>query len=376
MTEAKPAAAPDPLKRKYVDALRGLAILGVIMVHCGQNGNNQHLTTFVKYVILNGSSGVALFYFVSAYTLIHSTHARAKVQHEPLSNFYLRRFFRIAPMFYVAIIYYLWQDTGGHLGNSLQAYTAGNIISHFTLLHGFHYWWMNTLVPGGWSVANEVLFYALLPLLFRLVNSTQKAACFFLITLYLRYLLDFALRKYVVGHDDILLEYTRLYLPAQMPVFALGILYYFVINDGYKLKVSPVVIFAMAITLLMNILGVVILPVNVLCTIAFFVLAIALSKKEFRFIVNPVIVYLGKVSYSVYLCHFAVLYWLGKYNLVDYFVATSLPGALANFALRYLVVALLAVAISSITYKLIEVPMQRLGHRIIKNRKKASAELL
>jgi hypothetical protein len=43
-------------------------------------------------------------------------------------------------------------------------------------------------------------------------------------------------RKYVVGHDDILLEYTHLYLPAQMPVFALGILYYFVINDGYKLK--------------------------------------------------------------------------------------------------------------------------------------------
>jgi peptidoglycan/LPS O-acetylase OafA/YrhL len=53
-----------------------------------------------------------------------------------------------------------------------------------------------------------------------------------------------------------------------------------------------------------------------------------------------------------------------------------LPGALANFALRYLVLALLAVAISSITYKLIEVPMQWLGHHIIKNRKKASAELL
>ena len=76
MGDAKPMPSAGPVKLKYVDALRGLAILAVVLVHCGQYGNNKHLTPLIQNVILQGSSGVALFYFVSAYTLIYSMQSR------------------------------------------------------------------------------------------------------------------------------------------------------------------------------------------------------------------------------------------------------------------------------------------------------------
>jgi peptidoglycan/LPS O-acetylase OafA/YrhL len=369
MSDAHPAPTAGPVKLKYIDALRGLAILAVIMVHCGQTGNNRHLTPFIQYVILQGANGVALFYFVSAYTLMHSMHSRISAGGDFIGNFYIRRFFRIAPLFYVAILYYLWQDTGGNLANVFPVFTKGNVASHLLLAHGVSPWWINTLVPGGWSVANEVFFYIILPLLFFKINNTQRAAVFFLAALYGRYAVDFIFRKYVVGNDDILIEYSRLYLPANLPVFALGILYYFIVTDSYRIKVSPAVIFLGAITLLLNIIGLVILPGHVVFTIAIFILAIALSKTEFKLVVNPVLTFIGKISYSVYLSHFAVFYWMVKTNSADFVPAESLAGAVVNFAIRYIVAATIAIAISSVLYKFIELPMQRLGYRII-NRKK------
>lgn len=85
---------------RYIDALRGYAILLVILVH-----SSQHVPNFdglIWDVSIQGARGVQLFFVVSAFTLMMSWSRR----NDGSVNFYLRRLFRIAPMFWSAIVVY------------------------------------------------------------------------------------------------------------------------------------------------------------------------------------------------------------------------------------------------------------------------------
>lgn len=57
----------------YLDALRGLAVLGVILVHCTLITNQTG-----KFLVLGfaGQRGVQLFYVISAFTIFHSLSIR------------------------------------------------------------------------------------------------------------------------------------------------------------------------------------------------------------------------------------------------------------------------------------------------------------
>ena len=72
----------------------------------------------------------------------------------------------------------------------------------------------------------------------------------------------------------------------------------------------------------------------------------------------------------MYLVHFAVIFWLDKYLLFNYL---KIPGAykylpVLNFGVRFIVILLVTIALSSITYKYIEKPFISLGKKIIKKR--------
>ena len=99
-------------KLDYVDALRGMAILAVVLVHCDQHGTNVFPTIFHS-IFSNGAMGVQLFYVRSAFTLFRSCDRRGGRELYPNRNFFIRRFFRIAPMYWLGIAYYLWQNGRG-----------------------------------------------------------------------------------------------------------------------------------------------------------------------------------------------------------------------------------------------------------------------
>jgi peptidoglycan/LPS O-acetylase OafA/YrhL len=74
-------------------------------------------------------------------------------------------------------------------------------------------------------------------------------------------------------------------------------------------------------------------------------------------LVNPIVIWIGKVSYSAYFIHFAVLYYL---------VMPRLSGnAVLDFAVAYTIVVTITVALSSVTYWLIEQPMIKFGSSVI-----------
>jgi peptidoglycan/LPS O-acetylase OafA/YrhL len=145
--------------------MRGTAILMVIAVHTSLSVPG--LPQFAKLLCAYGQMGVQLFFVASAYTLSRSHVARSAEPHA-LANFYLRRFFRIAPLYYVAIALYLALYVASHdVGAAVRGYySARNVAANLFFLHGFVASANNHVVPGGWSIGTEVAFYAIFPALF------------------------------------------------------------------------------------------------------------------------------------------------------------------------------------------------------------------
>lgn len=164
------AGSQPPVQQRqlpWVDALRGLAIFGVLICHAGQNVEN--LPSILGNLTYQGAMGVQLFYMISAFTLFLSLANRKKLEKKPLINFFIRRFFRIAPLFYCAIAFYVLTTGIGpsHWIEDGQSITIPNLITHLTFTNGWNPYWINSLVPVGWSIAIEMPFYLIVPYLFK-----------------------------------------------------------------------------------------------------------------------------------------------------------------------------------------------------------------
>jgi exopolysaccharide production protein ExoZ len=101
------ALVADARHLDYIDALRGYAILGVIAVHATVAAPG--LEWPLRLVAEQGARGVQLFFLVSALTLMLSWRERG----DGLMPFYIRRIFRIGPMFWLAMVFFVAIEASG-----------------------------------------------------------------------------------------------------------------------------------------------------------------------------------------------------------------------------------------------------------------------
>jgi peptidoglycan/LPS O-acetylase OafA/YrhL len=370
-------AGRGPRHYEFLDALRGIAVLGVVAYHTMQNFHFSALAAAVEY----GENGVPLFYLVSAFSLGLSLDQRTRSEGQPLLNYAIRRFFRIAPMFYLAVLIYLLKPyvlpasaAPWILDPITWSKHAWHVVLTVLFLNGWHYQAINLIVPGGWSVAVETNFYLLLPILFRFSRSLRQSLVLFGVSL----LACTAMRKllYLLVASRIpesagggLTEFSEMWLPTQLPVFALGIVMFRAIDrrDIAGRAAPPGRVEALCGALVASILLVRFAPhglerwVSREVQITFVLLfgAMLLAYHPYRVLVNPVTRYIGKVSYSVYLTHFLAMHlflwashgWWGE--------------ARAPFLVAFPCVLGIAIAISTITFRTIEVPGQALGRLLI-----------
>jgi peptidoglycan/LPS O-acetylase OafA/YrhL len=96
-----------------LDFLRGVAILSVICVICVHVSSAFPIgVRYLDAALGFGRFGVQLFFFVSALTMCHMWELR-RDEANPAMKFYIRRFMRIAPLFWLAIpVYLLFNGTG------------------------------------------------------------------------------------------------------------------------------------------------------------------------------------------------------------------------------------------------------------------------
>jgi peptidoglycan/LPS O-acetylase OafA/YrhL len=95
----------------------------------------------------------------------------------------------------------------------------------------------------------------------------------------------------------------------------------------------------------------------------FMLLALLLSANPFKVFVNPATLFIGRISYSIYIFHFAVLKWL------TVFIPTHYPHLLAHSYLYFFVVTLLVVCftvpLAWCGYQFIESPAINCSKRLI-----------
>jgi peptidoglycan/LPS O-acetylase OafA/YrhL len=93
-------------KLDYIDAVRGVAVLLVILVHTLTFLDRGGLNSIFRIGVEQGRMGVQLFYMASAFTLFYSLAYRSKEESFSSVKFFIRRFFRIAPMFLLYFTHY------------------------------------------------------------------------------------------------------------------------------------------------------------------------------------------------------------------------------------------------------------------------------
>jgi peptidoglycan/LPS O-acetylase OafA/YrhL len=366
-------------KYAYIDALRGIAILGVVSLHCAQAVPAK--TGLLRVLMLSGVRGVQLFYIASAITLCMSWHARRKEEAFPISNYFLRRFWRIAPLFYVAIIAYLAIDGLG------PRHWAPNGIRNWFLpitvlmAHGWHPETINGIVPGGWSIAVEFTFYLFLPIALNKVTSTKQSlmflcGCLGVYAANAVYMPRIWMPIYPEEQRYLVEGFTFFNIFSQLPVFAIGISVYFAIIEKRHLAFAayllvPIVAVLTSLYLMGNGFSPLKAARNHLVVSAVlggFALALSRQSKFHAVFVNAATVFLGKISYGLYLTHFAVIRLLKSTNLPMFTDSTD------SGCVCFLVTTLcIAVVLAMIAKTVIEDPFIDLGRRIIANRESGGA---
>ncbi|RYY74845.1 MAG: acyltransferase [Gammaproteobacteria bacterium] len=349
------SSKPEQQNLAFIDALRGLAILMVIITHVSPA--TPGVSGLVSNLCSYGRMGVQLFFVLSAFTLCLTFAARMNEQYA-LRKFYIRRYLRIAPMYYLGILFYtglLIADRGLESVNFISA------AWHFLLLHGLNMAAFNSVVPGGWSIGVEILFYLIFPFIFRQVYGSQRAILATLIVsvlisssvyFYLVFFAKVEVNAYSLGYWNFL---------NQLPVFIVGfLLYLHFFNTETRVNtffLCMIFLGATAVSLLFYmsklIFSTVLIPLA--SAISFYALALLFSR--YAFLANKPLQEIGKVSFSMYLIHFIVVAKVA--NLQLNFFKPDL-----QLIVNYVIVSLITYLIARLTYRYIELKGIFLAKRI------------
>lgn len=358
----------------YIDAIRGFAILAVLGIHVSQQCKN--LPPFLFTAASLGYVGVQLFFVASAFTLSLSMKNRKSKENSPLRNYFIRRYFRIAPMYYFGILFYFVVRVIGKGVFPPEGYDFISVITNLTFLHGFSPYTFNYIVPGGWSIAAEFIFYAFFPIFFSLVKNYKGALILLFVTLVFS-IAGFHFWDYVYGIDSNLHAFKFHVFTTQFPVFAIGILMFFVWQyreeflrrikiNRYIVSIISLIIFSLIFYFGINFPNIpyshLISPV--VFSISFLFFGFALMLVEWKVFVNYFTIQIGKISYSLYINHFIFAWYIApetmKFLSKSFHFSPSL-----YFILSYSITLIGASVFSIVTYNIIEKKGMNYGKKTI-----------
>ncbi len=360
-------SSPSIKHLEYIDAVRGLAILLVIFIHVGDAIDQEGL---VDHITLVGRYGVQLFFVASALTLFLSYSQRSV--HEGASaprNFFIRRLARIAPAYYVAAVIdwlayaffpslFFWEK--------IIPWKVG---INLLFINSFFPQTINHIPNGGWSVSVEMIFYCLVPWLFRKITSFKQAVRYFVLTavgsqilnVLVRLFLVYGLKRQAMGS-----WFLYFWFPNQVSVFLLGIVVFFAFREKkmssraqklWLLSGIPVII-SFVVRYFWDTKN--LIPEHILISIFFAALIYYMAHNPCRIVNNTVTRFLGMISFSLFLLHYLVIRFLVGNGLF------TMSSEFFHICVLYGVTLVVSSGISYVMYRCVERPGIRLGAWIIK----------
>ncbi len=347
---------------QFIDALRGVAILMVVAAHAAEVTQIGGITGKVAHF---GAYGVQLFFVISAFTIFISYEKSVVRECSPVRNFFIRRLCRIVPVYWAGIVLYTLIYGAASRGWT-PAPEPWHFVVHTLLLNNLFPTTQSSVVPGGWSIGCEVLFYLTVPLWFRFVRTRRAAVLFCALAACSGWCLTFLGDQWInppanLVSPEILSAFWYRTILAQLGCFAFGILLYQLLK-GTSANLSPRY---WQIAGVAGLGAALVVPsewrVGHLCASGGFMgLAVALSAEPSAVVVNRFLQWVGRISYSVYLFHFLVLAVLAAYPLPIPFGSRSLL-----FLCVFVLATVGTLPIAALSHQVLEKPFITLGHRLV-----------
>lgn len=357
-------------RREALDVLRGLAALLIFYFHFTALYPAGQVAEFAawNHVVLNYfAMGVPLFYALSGASLYIGYFGRNSGPHF-VADFYIRRLFRIAPLFYAAALawFLIFYSRGATPSFNKTASTLSFL---FNLMPGYH----ESLVAAGWSVGVEILFYAVFPIVIAIAVSVRSSLVFLLIMCAVA----------IVSHKYLLAAfpgstYSGLSVLVHGQFFVCGILTYFL--AGRWLYMRPHFGKAAKLMPLVTTISVFITS-SMIVSNQFAASAIGRDPSTARIVwVLPIMLLiftaciirpsqrwltpfakLGEWSFSLYLLHPLVLYFVFEPLRKIQIEGSPTP---QNFLQHLITCLVILIVVSAVTYRWIEKPSIDLGRRL------------
>jgi peptidoglycan/LPS O-acetylase OafA/YrhL len=337
-----------------VDYLRGCMALAIMFYHfIGWSSGVPDGNTVLGRL---GVYGVSIFYILSGMSL-YVAYNNVSWDKREILTFWKRRILRIAPLYWVACIAVLVL-LKGYKNRSFET-----IIENLTLTFSFLDY-SNYIPTGGWSIGNEICFYIVFPILLASAKNIYAftSLCIVLFAAYLQFAF------FTLSDDSSLVIQWKLYIHPlnQAFLFAGGIILAKVSSHArhstlprsayialFFLSLSGLFLYGdtpSGINLVTSTNRLVFTVFSLAACYACFNLNAA-GKSWFE----KVLKHLGNISYSVYMLHGFLFFYLQK-HLYKGFVKNL---TLSQFAF-FIVVPIVIIA-ATYCFRKIETPFIRLG---------------
>ena len=152
-----------------IESLRGIAALMILLCHLALIVKLP-LPQSLGFVATRFGLGVPLFYTLSGFVLAYG-YADRLSDRTAIYSFYIRRLFRIMPLFYLMTA--LWIVVNWIVWN--KTFSASTLLLNLTFLFGLVPGEHESIVWAGWSIGVEMLFYLIFPILSACLPNVRSA---------------------------------------------------------------------------------------------------------------------------------------------------------------------------------------------------------
>jgi len=345
-------------RNPMLDGLRGWAALGVLWIHFPQLGGSA-LAVLVKQIpgwLDIGYLGVDIFFALSGYLITKIMLEEKRTGHASVRHFYFKRFLRIFPIYYLTVAVVTWL-TSWEVTRWCWFYLDNFASIQRAVPHPLNH---------AWSLDVEQHFYLFWPLFVYLLDiKTSRRIIAWVIP---GLAVATALSTEVVRHiTHYVYAHVVIYqiTPCRLLTLSLGALLAYKELEGWTIKrrwlgLGLLAIYAGILTAknldqfrptlkLLAFAGVSWVGV------AYVVFHGFKSRFTFWCLGNKAIVFIGTISYGLYLYHYPVLYFLNWTNPQRQGVPVPVTTGLLVLALCFI--------IPTVSWFLIESPLLRLKYR-------------
>lgn len=321
------------MKLKNIQFLRGISALLVCCFHF-KNSLNFNDFNWGDLLFNKGSIGVPIFFVISGFIMVY-TSKNINLNHSKIHlivDFLIKRVIRIVPLYYLLTFAWIF------LGGSLLAYFQGDLVNRL--------WHSLLFLPQkefpilylGWSLNYEMFFYFIFALSFFFTTKRY----YFIILFFTAAIVLGQIFKPRTSFFKIISDPINLYF---VNGIVLGLLLKYI---EFSKKTSLAFLTLSTISFVLLLLN--FIPENLTWMhypiVTSFVLSFLILDQNFKSSPHPFLVYLGDISYSIYLSHPFVEILFRHINLGE-------NGNILEFVLQIGVVILT----SSLLYLIIEKKM-------------------